>query len=60
VQKSRPTSHVKVKGQDHQGQKTKKIAESSSVTIHYNARAVGRTQQAATDDTEGIMTSQQA
>jgi len=37
-----------------------KTAESSPLTVHSESRAVGRTQQAATHDTVGIMTSQQA
>jgi len=37
-----------------------KTAESSPLTVHSEACALGHTQQAATDDTVGIMTSQQA
>jgi len=34
VQKSRPSSNVKAKGQGHREQKTKKNAESSPLTMH--------------------------
>jgi len=48
VQKSRPNSKVKVKGQGHQGQKkTKKMQR---WTMHGRAPQLGRTQDAATDD----------
>jgi len=43
-------SRSKVKGHGHQGQKGK-TAELSPLTMHSKACAVGRTQQAATDDT---------
>ena len=55
VQKSRPSSNVKVKGEGHQGQETK-TAESSPLTVHTKACAVGRMQQAATDDTIAWLT----
>jgi len=48
VQKSCRSS--KVKGQGHQGQK-RRGAESSPLTVHSTACAVGHMQQAATDDT---------
>jgi len=50
-----------VKGQGRQGQK-RKSAESSPLTVHSKVCvvAVGCMQQAAADDTLGIMTSQQA
>jgi len=51
VQKSRPSSNVKVKGHGHQGQKKRKTAESSPLTMHSKACAVGGTQQTTTDDT---------
>jgi len=52
VQKFRPSSNVKVKDQkDHHGQTNEKLAESSPLTMHSRACAVGRTQQAATNDT---------
>ena len=41
----------RVKGQIHRGQKKRKTAESSSLTVHRTAYVVGRTQQAATDNT---------
>jgi len=56
---SRPSSNVTVKGQVHLGQKNKTV-ESSPLTMRYKACVVGRTQQAARDDTVSIMTSQQA
>jgi len=42
VQKSRPSSKVKVKGQGHQGQKKRKTAESSPLTMHSRTCAVAR------------------
>ena len=53
AQKSRPNSTVKVNGQKSRSPGTKKgkTAESSPLTVHSKACAVGRTQQAATDDT---------
>jgi len=45
-------SRSKVKGQGHLGQTNEKLLS--------HLRCVRRTQQAATDDTVGIMTSQQA
>jgi len=50
--KSRPSSNVKVKGQGHQGQKTGKLLSHPVDNAQYGVRRiVGRTQQAATDDT---------
>jgi len=63
VQKYRPSLNVKVKGQRSRSpgtKKNKKTAELSPLTMHCKACDVGRTQQAATDDTVGTMTSQQA
>ena len=40
VQKSHPSSKVKVKGQGHQGQKTKNCSESSPLTVHCRECAV--------------------
>jgi len=54
VQKSRPSSKVKVKGQNSRspGAKKRKTAESSPLTMHSRACAVARPymQHAATDD----------
>ena len=49
VQKSRPSAKVDVKDQGHRGKR--KNTESSALTVHSRVFAVGRTQQAATDDT---------
>jgi len=52
VQKSRPSSHFgsKVKRSRSPGQKKRKTAESSPLTVHSKVCIVGRTQQAPTDD----------
>jgi len=49
VQKSRQSSNVKLKGHGHQGQKKRKIAESSPLTMR--SKGVRRRPYAATDDT---------
>ena len=53
VQKSRPSSKVKIKGRRSRspGTKKRKTAELSPLTLPSKACAVGGTQQAATDDT---------
>jgi len=53
VQKSRPSSKVKVRGQRSRspGTKKRKTAESSPLTMHSNVCTVDGTQQTATDDT---------
>jgi len=48
---ARTSLNVKVKGQGHQGQKERKTAESSPLTMRSKACAVRRTLHAAADDT---------
>jgi len=51
VQTSCPSWNVNVKGQGHQEQKKRKTAESSPLTMHGKACAIGSTQQTATNNT---------